>query len=594
MSSSDPVYAVGPIEEPTRYHIANPVPLPTESGQGLVFRAVTDRDGETVDVALKQLHSVDAAGAERLQRRLRPLEGLTHPHLAQHIEVFVGPPLDAEPQRPEEFDLVYVASRWVDGPVLTDAMSGADARTRLRWVTEVGRGAAFLHGIVTPGSPDDADGLVHRDIKPSNVVVENGRRAVLIDYGLVRPLNREPTDTTRFTAVWMAPETFDAAGDASRHSDAWAVGQLAYWALCDETPWRRDPQLLRAALLPAATRAGLDHAADIAAHIVDMLAEHPEARPELTEWCDELAELVGGRSRTRHRRSRRRTVTAMAAIAALVVAGSALSWRVLQGAPDGRGSSPTDERSNDDSHGVDGEGVTVTVQQGSQGAETFRDPHGATGPGEPIPPMETVEVSCKVHAPQVDSANPDGYWYRLASSPWDGDYYAVANTFWNGDVIHQRPYVHNTDFAVPDCSDVDWGTVSLVDVVGLVDDACSDRAAEVAALHQRMDEALSATGTVTDERLASGRAVVAILRGNDVIRTLPRPADSDDRRLVDRFVADYFAGTAQIEAAVDALEADDTDAFENNRTAGIESVARAFEQMAELGATRCESPVPQG
>lgn len=71
--------------------------------------------------------------------------------------------------------------------------------------------------------------------------------------------------------------------------------------------------------------------------------------------------------------------------------------------------------------------------------------------GAKISAMSWVAVSCKVYAPQIASANPDGYWYRIASAPWSNAYYAVANTFWNGDIPGQRPYTHNTDFAVADC-----------------------------------------------------------------------------------------------------------------------------------------------
>lgn len=52
----------------------------------------------------------------------------------------------------------------------------------------------------------------------------------------------------------------------------------------------------------------------------------------------------------------------------------------------------------------------------------------------------------------IASVNPDGYWYRISSSPWNNSYYAAANTFLNGDPPN-GPYSHNTDFAVPDCTD---------------------------------------------------------------------------------------------------------------------------------------------
>ena len=94
---------------------------------------------------------------------------------------------------------------------------------------------------------------------------------------------------------------------------------------------------------------------------------------------------------------------------------------------------------------------TWAEQQGTLGANTFSNPRNASGPGPRIAPYQWVDVACKVYAPEIASANPNGYWYRIASPPWNGAYYAVANTFWNGDIPGQLPYVHHTDFAVPDC-----------------------------------------------------------------------------------------------------------------------------------------------
>jgi hypothetical protein len=70
--------------------------------------------------------------------------------------------------------------------------------------------------------------------------------------------------------------------------------------------------------------------------------------------------------------------------------------------------------------------------------------------GPPIAAGQWVQVACKVYDPTVGSVNPDGYWYRIASPPWSDAYYSPANTFMNGDP-YGGPYMHNTDFAVPDC-----------------------------------------------------------------------------------------------------------------------------------------------
>jgi len=95
--------------------------------------------------------------------------------------------------------------------------------------------------------------------------------------------------------------------------------------------------------------------------------------------------------------------------------------------------------------------TTWTEQSGTHGSPTFQNPNNASGQGTTVSAMSYVQVSCRIYAPQISSANPDGWWYRIASSPWNGAYYAVANTFWNGDIPGHPPYTHNTDFAVPVC-----------------------------------------------------------------------------------------------------------------------------------------------
>ncbi|KPI20894.1 hypothetical protein OV450_7734 [Actinobacteria bacterium OV450] len=93
---------------------------------------------------------------------------------------------------------------------------------------------------------------------------------------------------------------------------------------------------------------------------------------------------------------------------------------------------------------------TIREQSGSHGSPTFRNPHGAKEPGERVPAHAWVDVECRVLAPEIDSANPDGWWYRIVTSPWSGSYYAVANTFMNGDAPGQNPPT-NTDRSVPVC-----------------------------------------------------------------------------------------------------------------------------------------------
>ena len=63
--------------------------------------------------------------------------------------------------------------------------------------------------------------------------------------------------------------------------------------------------------------------------------------------------------------------------------------------------------------------------------ETFKNYEDVGEAGPDIGSGETVEVTCKVFAPAVEWSEPEGYWYRIHSSPWNDEYYAAANEFQN-------------------------------------------------------------------------------------------------------------------------------------------------------------------
>ena len=98
-----------------------------------------------------------------------------------------------------------------------------------RWLREAAEALDHVHG----------RGLVHRDVKPANIMVAEEERVVVMDFGIIRPL-----DGTRLTAtgevmgtpLYTAPEVL-RGGEATPGSDVYQLGVVAYEMLSGRPPF---------------------------------------------------------------------------------------------------------------------------------------------------------------------------------------------------------------------------------------------------------------------------------------------------------------------------------------------------------------------
>jgi tetratricopeptide (TPR) repeat protein len=206
-----------------------------KGGMGEVYRA--RHQGTEYDIALKlaPAHAeVDPRRRERFLREGQITASLRHPHiLAVHASGFVG-------QRP------YLAYHLVEGATtLAQHLATLEMCGRVEAIRDAAAALGFAH----------AKGVVHRDVKPENILIDDGGRVLVADFGLATAIGLERLTRTGAmvgTPLYMAPELIRTGASASGPSnDVYSLGVVLYEALTGEHPYAAD----RAAIFDPQQRA---------------------------------------------------------------------------------------------------------------------------------------------------------------------------------------------------------------------------------------------------------------------------------------------------------------------------------------------------
>jgi serine/threonine protein kinase len=182
-------------------------------------------------VAIKVLHTIYFE-APREHRRFiqeaRLLEKLKHPHCLPVYDAGFLPVQDADVRH----DIPYIISLYATNGSLRDRLNKAQGPLPLEEVlsilSQVAEALHYAH----------QQGIIHRDLKPENILFDEKKEALLADFGLaivLRAANTPQPASRAGTPGYMAPEQLE--GKASRRSDQYALGCIAYELLTEHLPY---------------------------------------------------------------------------------------------------------------------------------------------------------------------------------------------------------------------------------------------------------------------------------------------------------------------------------------------------------------------
>src|SRR6202166_4059020 len=179
------------------------------------------------DVALKVIPEVFAADADRMarfEREAKLLASLNHPHIAAIYGLEESSSTNA------------LVMEMVEGPTLADRIAAGPLPLdqTLPIAREIAEALEYAHD----------HGVIHRDLKPANIKVTTDGTVKVLDFGLAKALQDDPSaadpqnsptlsmaatmaGTILGTAAYMSPE--QARGKVvDRRADVWAFGCVVY------------------------------------------------------------------------------------------------------------------------------------------------------------------------------------------------------------------------------------------------------------------------------------------------------------------------------------------------------------------------------
>jgi len=196
-----------------------------QGGMGTVWLAEQEHPRRQVALKVLRGDGLSRGAQQRFEREAMALGRLRHPGIAAIYEAG------------QDAGVAYFAMEYVPGESLTHFIrqGSIDLRRRVELLAQVCDAVQHAHD----------QGVIHRDLKPSNILVDEGGRPRVLDFGVARIVAGDVAVATLQTDVgqlvgtipYMSPE--QVRGEVLQidaRTDVWALGVIGYEILADRLP----------------------------------------------------------------------------------------------------------------------------------------------------------------------------------------------------------------------------------------------------------------------------------------------------------------------------------------------------------------------
>ncbi len=210
-------------DEPTAAPLQGRYRLENELGRG-GFGAVYKAWDMNISrpCAVKENLDTSTEAARQFAREASVLANLSHPNLPRVTDHFSIP---GQGQ--------YLVMDFVDGEDLATILereTSIPIQQAVEWIVQVADALEYLH--------DQEPPVLHRDIKPPNIRITRKRRAMLVDFGLVKLYDPKMQTTLGARAVtpgYAPPEQY-GKGKTDARTDIYALGATLYHLITGVEP----------------------------------------------------------------------------------------------------------------------------------------------------------------------------------------------------------------------------------------------------------------------------------------------------------------------------------------------------------------------